>query len=385
MERPVVVVGGGIIGTTIAYRLQNAKVPTILVERDVIPQGASAFSFAALSAFDEPLRAVYLLKTHGMVAWRKLAREFGDDLGVSFPGELRWAESKEAGRHLETLTERACARGYRVSPIRKKQIEEFEPASHPHEVSAGSFAPDDGQAYPMKAIETLTQAFTEAGGERAIGRATVLPRGDGMLVRVGDESVAARMVVLAAGAETSSLLDRLGWDVPMDPSPGLLALTEPVPRFLNGTAYVYPRGDLAVHLRQLDDGRVIVGERAQDEVTRHPTLEHARRLLRQASLSFPALEGVDVDRFTVEWRPMPRDRMPIVGALPGLSSLYVATGHSGVTIAPALAGFVTQEIAERKKAERLEPLRPERFAAHHAEAAGSVEAAFANGPEIFIG
>ena len=74
MSRPIVVIGGGIVGTTIAYELQKAGAPTILVERDLEPQGASAFSFASLTAFDEPQRDAYLLKTHGMIAWRELAK-----------------------------------------------------------------------------------------------------------------------------------------------------------------------------------------------------------------------------------------------------------------------------------------------------------------------
>ena len=385
MDRPIVVVGGGIVGTAIAYRLQIAKQPTVLVERDVDPQGASAFSFAALSAFDELQRDVYLMKTHGMVAWRRWAKEFGDTLGVSFPGELRWAESKEAGSHLTTLVERAVARGYPARYVNADSVAEREPHARPRDVTVVSLAPDDGQADPVKAIDTLMGAFTDAGGEIVIGRAGLLSSDDGMLVRVGDESVEATTVVLAVGAETTAMLDRLGWEVPMEPSPGLLAVTTPVQRFLTGTVYVYPATDVAVHLRQRDDGRVVVGERAQDEVAKRPTLEHARLLLSQAARSFPVLEDAEVDHFTVEWRPMPRDGMPIVGRMPGLPSLYVATGHSGVTIAPALADFITQEIVDGTENDRLKPLRPGRFSAREADAMRSVEEAFAGGSEMFLG
>lgn len=385
MDRPIVVVGGGIVGTAIAYRLQVAKQPTVLVERDIEPQGASAFSFASLSAFDEPQRDVYLMKAHGMVGWRRWAKEFGDTLGVTFPGELRWAETKEGGSHLTALVQRAVSRGYPARFVNADAVAEREPHARPREVTVASFASDDGQADPVKAIHTLTEAFTEAGGELVIGRAGLLPTEDGMLVRVGDESVEAATVVLAVGAETTAVLDRLGWDVPMDPSPGLLAVTTPVERFLTGTCYVYPATDVAVHLRQRDDGRVVVGERAQDEVARHPTLEHARLLLSQAARSFPALEDAGVDHFTVEWRPMPRDGMPIVGRMPGLPALYVATGHSGVTIAPALADFVTEEIVDGTESVRLKPLRPERFSAHEADAILEVEEAFAGRSGMFLG
>ncbi|HYN35997.1 MAG TPA: FAD-dependent oxidoreductase, partial [Actinomycetota bacterium] len=88
------------------------------------------------------------------------------------------------------------------------------------------------------------------------------------------------------------------------------------------------------------------------------------------------LEGTDVDHFSLEWRPMPSDKMPIVGRLPGLSSLYVATGHSGVTIAPALAKFVAQEIVHSDQLDLLAPFRPGRFGEHRADAYLSVEDAF---------
>jgi glycine/D-amino acid oxidase-like deaminating enzyme len=135
----------------------------------------------------------------------------------------------------------------------------------------------------------------------------------------------------------------------------------------------------------MSDGRVLMGERAQDEVAKSPTLEHARSLLRQAQRSFPALETTQVDHFTVEWRPMPRDGMPIVGRLPGCPSLYVATGDSGVTIAPAVARFVTQELVQGREAERLKPFRPSRFSAHRADAYASIEEAFNGAPDLFIG
>ncbi len=385
MSRPIVVIGGGIVGTAIAHELQEADAPTILVERDIEPQGASAFSFASLSAFDEPQRDAYLLKTHGMIAWRELATAFGDDLGIRFPGELRWAESREAGLHLTSLIERATSRGYPVRSISAQEVTRREPSSQAKGVGAACFAPGDGQADPVRAIEVLRGAFADGGGTILIGRASLVVEESGITVRVGDDRVEASTVVVATGSETTTLLERLGWEIPMDPSPGLLSVTKPIEPFLTGTAYVYPQSEVPVHLRQLRDGSVLIGERAQDEVAKNPTLEHARSLLHQAQRSFPVLEATLVDHFTVEWRPMPRDGMPIVGRLPGLPSLYVATGHSGVTTAPALARFVTQEIVHGTEAERLKPFRPSRFSAHRADAYRSIEEAFSGASELFIG
>jgi glycine/D-amino acid oxidase-like deaminating enzyme len=385
MDGPVVVIGGGIVGTAIAYELQMSQTTTILVERDIEPQGASAFSFASLSAFDAAQRDVYLLKTHGMIGWRQWSKVFGAELGVSFPGELRWAESDEGEGHLKSLFERAASRGYPVRSISREEIIEREPAGRPSSVRLACFAEDDGQADPVRAIDVLRGAFAESGGTVLVGRASVMVEDSGTTVRIGDDRVEASTVVIATGAETTNLLERLGWAIPMAPSPGLLSVTDPVERFLTGTVYVYPESGTPVHLRQAADGRVVIGERSQDEVARNPSRNHAERLLRQARRSFPALDATGVDHFTVEWRPMPRDGLPIVGPLPGLSSLYVATGHSGVTVAPAVARFVTQEIVHGAPVPRLKAFRPARFSVQQVDVARDIEEVFNGEPEMFIG
>lgn len=252
MERPVVVIGGGIVGTSVAHELQLKGAPTVLVERDVEPQGASAFSFASLSSFDEPQRDVYLLKNHGIIAWRQWAKVYGDDLGVSFPGELRWAEAEDAGHFLTELLQRASNRGYPVRSIKGEDVRKLEPASAFSGTFTATYAPDDGQAQPLKAIHTLIDAFRDAGGTLVMGRASLVVEESGITVRVGEDRVQASTVVVAAGAETTALLERLGWDIPMDPSPGLLCATEPLEGFLNRTVYVYPHDEVPVHLPSVE-------------------------------------------------------------------------------------------------------------------------------------
>lgn len=384
MGQPVVVIGGGIVGAAIAHELQARGTETILIERDVEPQGASAYSFASLTAFDEVQHDAYLLKAHGLIAWRQWAKVYGDNLGVTFPGEIRWAESTEGDRFLTELFQRASGRGYPVRFVGGDEVKKLEPASAFTGHFPATFGWSDGQAEPVRAIGVFTDAFREHGGVLLIGRASVMIEEGSLMVRVGDDRVQASKVVLATGAETSALLERLGWDVPMDPSPGLLAVTTPIEHFLNRTVYVYPHGEVPIHLRQLRDGRVLIGERAQDEVAQNPTTDHAHMLLGQARKAFPILGRADLDHFTVEWRPMPRDRMPIVGGLPGLESLYVATAHSGVTIAPALARFVAEEVLDSAEVDHLKPFRPGRFAAHRVDAYRSVEEAF-SGSDLYLG
>ncbi len=65
----------------------------------------------------------------------------------------------------------------------------------------------------------------------------------------------------------------------------------------------------------------------------------------------------------VAYRPVPVDGLPIVGPLPELPDVYVAVMHSGVTLAPIMARFVTREILGGRPVDMLAPYRPGRFAA----------------------
>ena len=385
MAPSVVVIGGGMVGTAIAFELQERGAKTWLVERDAEPQGASAFSFASLTAFGEMQRDVYLLKCLGLSGWRAWTKRFGDGLDVSWTGEIRWAETREEARKLTKWIDSAFSRGYPVRAIGAQEIAARLPGSEPGAAIAGSYASEDGHVDPVQAIHVLRKAFLDAGGTMLMGRASLLFDEATTEVRVGGDRLCPDKIVVAAGAETGTLLERFGWEIPMDPSPGLLVLTHPTHPMVEGTVYVTPATGPAFHLRQLRDGRFLIGERAQDEVAHDPSSRHAERLLHQAQKAFPSLHGVEVDRFSVEWRPMPRDGMPIVGSLPGLSTVYLATAHSGITLAPALASLVTHEILEEVPAPRLATFRPARFGQHAADAYVSVEEAFDSPAEVFLG
>jgi glycine/D-amino acid oxidase-like deaminating enzyme len=124
---------------------------------------------------------------------------------------------------------------------------------------------------------------------------------------------------------------------------------------------------------------VLVGERSQEQVAADPTQRHARKLLAQAARFFPALRGAGLERVTVGWRPMPADRLPLVGPLPGLPGVYLAVAHRGVTVAPALGRLVAREVAGGPPEPLLDAFRPGRFAARAAAVARQVDAVFEPG------
>jgi glycine/D-amino acid oxidase-like deaminating enzyme len=378
---PVVVVGAGIVGCTIALHLADRGIRPVVVDPDRPGHGASASSFASLSAFGKDPLAYYELARAGMASWSRWAERLGGDVGLRRDGEVRWAGDPREGDDLTERVARARRSGYPIRLVGEAELRHLLPTAEPGQVAAASFAPNDGQVEPPLVLRACREALRQAGARMLLGRsAKVRVDDDGVRVEVGDEVLRPSTTVLAAGAEAIQVAAAVGLDIPTVASPGMLVETHPLPPLTDKVVYLPGDPGPPVHLRQRQDGSVLVGERSQETVAVDPSEEHAHELLAQAARSFPALGGVPVRRRILAWRAMPADRLPIVGQVPWLDTLYVAVTHSGVTVAPALGRLVAQEVAEGEPDGRLAPFRPGRFAERATKVLLEVESVFRERP-----
>ena len=73
-------------------------------------------------------------------------------------------------------------------------------------------------------------------------------------------------------------------------------------------------------------------------------------------------EDVTLGRYSIGYRPTPKDGLPIIGRIPGIARLYVTVMHSGITNAPAIGAYAAEEILADKRHELIKPYGFERFA-----------------------
>ncbi len=397
----VVVVGGGIIGSAIALALADLGIPVTLVDQASAGAGsgprsggpfavtATAASFGSISAFGRERVGDYELACAGMASWARWAARLGgaDQVGYARGGQFRWAASAQDGEALAERVRDAQRVGYPVRLIGEAELGRLLPAARPGPVSAACHAGQDAQADPDRALAACHAALRAAGVRLLLeepARLRVEAGQGGVEIEAGGEVWQPQVTVLAAGAGSVAVAAATGLEVPLLASPGLLVATAPLAPLLGGV--VYPpteAGSPPVCLRQRADGVVLLAEGSPEQAASDLSKRHDRRLLAQAARFFPALARVPIREQAVAWRPMPADRLPIVGPVPGLESLYLAVAHRGVTLAPVLGELVARELVEGTAERLLAPFRPARFPARAVEAMLEVEAVFrhpAHGP-----
>ena len=375
-DGPVVVIGAGILGCSIAVHLADRGVLPVLVDAERAGQGTSTGSFASISAFGKDPAAWFQLACAGVSGWTRFAERLGGEVGLRRAGEVRWAADPDEGRRLAALAAGSRERGYPVRPVDRAELGRLLPEARIGPLAAASFAPNDGQVEPPLVLAACRAVLEEAGVPVLAGRARVRLDDDGVRVEVGTEVLRPRACVLAAGAEAVQVAAGVGLEIPTVSSPGMLVQTRPLPPLTDRVVYVPGGPGPAVCLRQRADGSVLVGERTQETVASDPGLHHARVLLAQAARFFPVLAGTGVDRWWLAYRAMPAHRLPIVGPLPWLDQLYLAVSHSGVTLAPVLGRLVAKEVADGTADGLLAPFRPGRFAERTTRVMLEVESIF---------
>src|SRR6266508_6813169 len=119
---PVVVVGAGIVGCTIAVHLADRGIRPVVVDPDRPGYGASVSSFASLSAFGKDPVAHYELACAGMASWSRWAERLGSDVGLRRDGEVRWAGDPREGDDLTERVARARRSGYPIRLVGEAEL-----------------------------------------------------------------------------------------------------------------------------------------------------------------------------------------------------------------------------------------------------------------------
>ena len=378
LEKPrtVAVVGAGIMGAAIAWRLATRGVHVVLIEKGQPGEGASSHSFAWINAGAKEPIDYHNLNRRSLEMWTRFSAAIGDDgdptsAGLRWGGKVAWESVPANAEALVARVRQLQSWGYPSRLIDASELQELEPALNVGNVAAAEFSPNEGQVEPQMVVDCCLRRLNEFGCEIRVSTEVngFEQSSDGRIVRLQTRSGyrEADAVVIAAGTETTALASLAGVSVPQARSPGVVIRTNPLPPLLENVPVVYAPalgdGRREIHMRQCTDGRVMIGEGDQESLAEDDSEAHADDLLDRARQYLPGLAGARAVPVPVGWRPMPLDGYPVMGFASAAPNLYLALTHSGVTLAPALSQLAAQEICDGAPADAvLGPYRPDRFA-----------------------
>lgn len=332
-SKPVLIVGGGVIGLSIAWRLIRRGQSVIVFERDRAGQHASRVAAGMLAAaaevgYEEP--ELYQLCRASLQAWpgfaAELEAETGMDLDYRSFGTLVVADDRDAAAALRRGYAFQQAQGYPVQWLSGAEALEVEPMLSPRIVAAVS-VPEDHAIDNRVLMQALVKAVRQHGGEVREGvRVEKLDTaGDGIQVVLdGGERVEGSRVVMAAGAWTSEITGWPGKTAPsIRPVKGQILELQTRPPFqlkhvVRGRkAYMVPRSD----------GRLIVGATSEEMgFDPHLTVGGIYGIMDGAWEMVPGVLDQYLMATDVGFRPASLDHQPLIGFTAD-PRIFLATGH----------------------------------------------------------
>jgi len=364
----VAVIGAGVIGLSIAWRLALRGLSVVVFERATVGAGASlaATGMLAAAAEHEPgchdLLALALESQRQWPQFRAaLEAQSGRDIDFREDGTLVVALGRDEVERLRFRHDLHRRCGLPTRWLGGPEVRALEPALRPS-VAAGLYCADDHQVDPRLVMAALRAAFAAAGGrvfEHCAVTGVDLEGGRVAGLITARESCRAPTVVLTAGAWTGNVL-AAGLTVPVRPLKGqaLAVCTTPDTGTLAHIVWTEQ-----IHMAPKSDGRIIVGatveERGFDGAI---TAGGLYALLEGARRAFPAIEEMAIEAVWTGFRPSSIDDAPILGAT-SVPGLVLATGHhrNGYLLAPATALAMEALIADGALPAVARPFGLDRF------------------------
>jgi len=379
MSRRIVIVGGGVIGSSIAYHLRrrDPTLDVVVIERD--PTYARASSRLAMGGIRQQFssRPNIELAQYGVKFYRRFDTAFGHlDAGrANFRqrGYLFLVDAANVDR-FELRVERQRELGAYVARLEVDQIRRLVPDVVLDDIRFGVFGPQDGYANPRAILAALQRAAAEAGAHYVADAVKSIDRSAGHVRSVGLASggeITIETIVIATGAFSAAMGEMVGIEIPVSPvRQQLFRCVLPHRWPYRFPVVVDPTG---VHWRHEDpDGpddsdRLIVACTKSDESSGENFLCDMSRWepdFRGPMVTrVPPLEDVRLLEGWAGLYEMTADHNPLIGEHPDLPGFYLATGFSGhgLMMAPGVGYTVSQLILTGQSSIDISPFEVTRF------------------------
>ena len=373
----IVIVGGGVMGTSIAWNLaKRGAGKIVLLERDSIASGATGKSSAIVRThYTHEILA--RMSWHARNIFEYFAEVVGGDAGFHKTGFVVIVPPND----VETVRNNVamnCRVGINARVLMPDELRALEPRldASPEFTGAAAFEPDSGYADPHLTAQSFADAARRAGVDIRVGTRVHAIRGNGRVTSVETEReiLETRTVIVAAGYRTRDLIAPFGFDAPLTPVRHTMAVVQRTRDFGAPHPTISDRA-LGVYLRPDVGDLTLIGTTAPldgdvDDAVEHERGANDKHVHAQAEKflkRFPSQQHAALrEGFTGIYDCSP-DLQPLLGAIPNAQGLYIACGFSGhgFKLSPVVGEMLAEKILYGKTSlVDIDFFNPARFLNH---------------------
>lgn len=381
----VVIVGGGVIGTSIAYRLAGNRKVVLIEKGEIGAETSGSCDKAIFLQSKKPGFPIKLAQESRMV-YENLEEELGMNIEFQKNGGMIVIENESHLDFMRKFVKQQNKADINVKLVDQKEALAFQPCLSPGIVGA-TYSTVDAEVNPL----LLTRAFAEAAKRKGLiirrhTEVTGIVTKDSRVIGVqtNDGRIETELVINAAGPFAPKIAEMVGIGLPIIPRRGVILISEKVKPIVHGnilcSQYIaakhlsnntdVPSYGIGLSLGQTESGNLLIGgsrefkgyDKAVEPKILSAVAMHARRIA-------PSLEPVRIIRAMVGFRPFTSDGLPIISEVPHLKGFIIAAGHEGDGIALApITGLLVASLVNKdlKYKDFLDQLQLDRFNASHA-------------------
>lgn len=351
----VIIIGGGIMGCSTAYRLAKQGVDVLVLEKKEIGNGGSCRNAGGVRQSARDPKELQLAMYSVANIWPQLSEELGVDVEYHQNGNLRLGLTEKDITILENHTAKSTKVGLDVKMISGDEAREICPYMS-KDVVAASWCPTDGHANPLKTTLGFYKKALEYGATFVTGvTVSELRKVKGKVRQVvtDDGIYEADNILLCAGYESRRIANTVGIDAPVERQFNEVVVTEAMPEMFDIMIGV-AGGEFYGH--QSEHGSFVLGGNSglqaftsnNDHFVTNPLTTPC--ISRGIMKYFPALKNTKIVRTWSGWYDQCIDVLPIIDNIkevPGLTVAFGFSGH-GFGIAPAVSIVLSELILDGK-------------------------------------
>jgi len=382
----VIVIGGGVIGTSAAYQLAMRGRKVLLVEKEDHASGASGSCDTGIFLQSKNAGIHLRLALASAELFRGLREELDHDIEYHEKGGMILIETQDELDIMKDFVARQKQMGLRVDIIDRREASRLQRGLAKHLV-ASTYSPQDCDVNPIELNLGFAKAARRLGAEILLKTEVtgfLMKGGRVEGVETARGPIYAPIVVNAAGAWAPIIGNMVGLDLPIRPRRGQIMVTEPVAPFIAkgilSASYIAAKYNadklresksravqlgVGLSLSQTHKGNILIGGTREfvgyDVGNTH---EGIQAILKNAVRLVPGLGSIHIIRTIGGIRPYTPDGLPLVGYVNHLEGYFMSAGHEGdgIALSPVTGKIVADLIVDGKTFMDVSALDPNRFA-----------------------